>query len=161
MRGEIAFHLRPAKPGDLEFAERLYLATMEPLMTALGEWNAGTFRGRFRAAFKAEDVRIIRVDGEDAGFIQVKNTDTDLNLAQIHLVESARNRGIGSKLIQALLTRARRERKTLSLSCPRNNPAIALYERLGFRIVKDNASNIVGMLWNSPAGMRRPDRDAQ
>ena len=149
---EYSFQLRDAQDNDLAFAQRLYIGTMEPLLKALGAWDCACFTRRIRTSYKADESRIILVDGQQVGWIQITASDNDLNLAQIHLIDAVRGGGIGTRLVRDLLDRATREGKTVSLSTPRNNPAIALYERLGFEVAGDPAETIVHMLW------RRSDR---
>ena len=79
--------------------------------------------------------------------MQVSERDTDYNLAQIQLLEEFCGRGIGTLLIRELLERALRDGKTVSLSAVRNNRAIELYKRLGFRIVDPDATPILDMVW--------------
>ncbi len=119
---------------------------MEPLLSALDDWDEDTFRMRIRRIFKPEESHIIIVNGREIGVIQIIETENDINLAQIHLLEGYRGNGIGSALVADLLERAARGQKTASLSAPRNNRAIALYERFGYRISKDDGSSIIDML---------------
>jgi ribosomal protein S18 acetylase RimI-like enzyme len=54
----------------------------------------------------------------------------------VAVVEEARGRGIGIALLRSLLDRAREERMSaVSLSVEEENPAVRLYERLGFAAV--------------------------
>jgi len=140
------FQLRDARNSDLPFVEALYLGTMEPLLSELGDWDRDKFSNRIRLSFKAPESHVIIVDGRDIGFMQVIETDADLNIAQVHLAEGFRGLGIGTQIATDLIARSEREGKTVSLSVPRNNPAIALYERLGFRTSRDDGGSIVDMI---------------
>jgi ribosomal protein S18 acetylase RimI-like enzyme len=140
------FQLRDARDNDFPFAEALYLGTMEPLVSELGDWDRGKFRKRFRTQFKAQECQVIIVDGRDIGFMQVIETDVDLNIAQIHLVDGYRSLGIGTQIVTDLVARAERDGKTISLSVPRNNRAIALYKRFGFKISRADGGSIIDMI---------------
>jgi ribosomal protein S18 acetylase RimI-like enzyme len=140
------FQLRDARDGDFPFAEALYLGTMERLLSELGDWDRDKFRKRIRRAFNARECQVIIVDGRDIGFMQVIEMADDLNIAQLHLAEGYRGLGIGTQIAFDLIARAERDGKTISLSVPRNNPAIALYKRLGFRISRDDGESIIDML---------------
>lgn len=151
MINDCSFELRSAKNSDLAFAEEMYIETMEPLLTALGDWNEDQFRQRITRQLRVEESQIIMVDGRDIGFMQVIETDTDINLAQLHLQKGYRRNGIGTRLVSDLLARAARGNKTASLSAPRNNAAIALYKRLGYAVSRDDGSSIIDMLNPTPA----------
>ncbi len=140
------FQLRNARDSDFPFAEALYLGTMEPLLSELGDWNRGKYRRRIRKSFKPPECQVITIDGRDIGFMQVIKTDDDINIAQLHLAEGYRGHGIGTQIVTDLIGRAERDGKTMSLSAPRNNPAIALYKRFGFMISRDNGESIIDML---------------
>jgi ribosomal protein S18 acetylase RimI-like enzyme len=143
---DLAVNLRPARAADYDYAERLYVRTMQPLLSGLGAWDEDDVLDRFRRHYATARVSTIRVDGRNAGFLQTSETEADINLDQIHLEAAYRSRGIGSQLIRDLQREARAKNKTLSLSVVRNNPAIALYERLGFRLVDEDATKL-HMLW--------------
>jgi ribosomal protein S18 acetylase RimI-like enzyme len=140
------FQLRDARDSDFPFAEALYLGTMEPLLSELGDWDRDKFCKRIRALFKAPESQVITADGRDIGFMQVIVTKTDFNIAQLHLVDGYRDQGIGAQIVTDLVARAERDGKTISLSVPRNNRAIALYKRFGFRINRDDGESIIDML---------------
>jgi ribosomal protein S18 acetylase RimI-like enzyme len=67
----------------------------------------------------------------DPGYGFVSSTIPELTIG---VRADARRQGIGSILLRALIDLAQREGyAALSLSVDRNNPALALYERLGFQ----------------------------
>jgi GNAT superfamily N-acetyltransferase len=139
--------LRPARRDEFAFAEKIYIDSMRSLMAGLGPWNEAERKAALRRSFKADDVKIISLDGKDIGWMQISERDTDYNLAQIQLLQECCGRGIGTLLITRLLERARREGKTVSLSAVRTNRAIKLYERMGFRTIDPDATPIINMVW--------------
>jgi ribosomal protein S18 acetylase RimI-like enzyme len=134
--------LRPATERDYAFAERLYVETMQPLLQALQAWDEADVLGRFRANFNLAQVKIIQVGGSDVGFVQTSETDTEIRLDQIHLQRAQRSRGIGSQLIGDLQRAALAEKKALTLAVVRGNRALALYQRLGFIVVREDATKL-------------------
>ena len=62
----------------------------------------------------------------------------------IAVVPSRRGRGLGRELLEGLLAEARREGfPALSLSVERDNPSIKLYERHGFKTVREDADTVI------------------
>jgi ribosomal protein S18 acetylase RimI-like enzyme len=128
------FRLRPAGPPDLERAWTIYAEAMRPLAEALMPWTEPAQRRVVEAAL-AEGAEVIEMDGLEgrmAGWLQVRRMPEGLFLAHLYLAPEARGRGIGSALLRALLGRACREGGIVALEAMTNNPARALYRRLGF-----------------------------
>lgn len=146
--------LRPARPDDYDFAIALYVDSTRRLLTALGRWNRGRVIARFKRAFKAEQVRVICAGGADIGWMQISEPDDRLHLHQLHIVARFRNRGIGTRLIRALLDRARRLGRPVGLNVIRGNRALSLYRQLGFRVIGGDAERLY-MRWNAE-GPERP-----
>ncbi|MEP2641557.1 GNAT family N-acetyltransferase [Roseobacter sp.] len=126
------FDLRPARLDDFEFTRRLYIASMQPLLTALNAWNRDTIEAAFRSYFDLSEIKIVVVNGVDIGWQQVSITEDALCLDQLHLVPESRCRGIGTALIGAIVADARAQKKDVTLSFVNGNRAHALYRRLGF-----------------------------
>jgi ribosomal protein S18 acetylase RimI-like enzyme len=145
---KLDFELRRARPEDFPFAEAVYIASMRPLMEQLGAWNETQRRDAFRRSFKTSEARMIMRDEKDIGWLQLNERDTDFNLAQIQILPAHCGSGIGTRIILDLLKRARRKGKTVSLSAVRTNRAIALYQRLGFRVIDPDAIPIIDMVWS-------------
>lgn len=139
--------LRAARNGDYGFALALYLESVKPLLLALGRWDEERILSRFSDGFKLEQIRVLRRAGGDIGWMQVSETEEEMHLDQLHLVDGARNQKIGTHLIRRLQDRARAADKPLALNVIRGNPARALYERLGFRTDGGDEEKI-RMLWS-------------
>ena len=76
-----------------------------------------------------------RFTADEPGYGFVDEQTPELAIA---VVPSRRGRGFGDELLKALLARAREEGyEQVSLSVERNNPALKLYERHGFRTVRE------------------------
>ena len=148
---DLSFELRTAQDGDYDFAERLYLATMKPLLTRLDALDEPELIANFKRLYQPCDVKIIVVEGVDAGWLQISESEREICLYQIHIEPGYRARGIGTELMQDLLAHGRIREKPISLYVVRNNPAKALYERLGFKVVEEDETK-VQMRWEVPKG---------
>jgi ribosomal protein S18 acetylase RimI-like enzyme len=62
---------------------------------------------------------------------------SDLRVMDIALLPAWRGRGFGSQLMRALFQLADAEGRSVSIHVERNNPALALYRRLGFDLEED------------------------
>ena len=78
--------------------------------------------------------RLFQADNPGYGFI-----DEETPELSIAIVPSRRGTGLGSELLDALMRRAREDGYgAISLSVEKDNPAVALYERHGFRRVGED-----------------------
>lgn len=85
------------------------------------------------------DSKIILLNGRAVGRMLVDRTETPMVLRDIALLTEYRNAGIGSRLIQELMTEAAHAGKPIRLHVVATSPAVLLYERLGFRRTGDEA----------------------
>jgi ribosomal protein S18 acetylase RimI-like enzyme len=77
---------------------------------------------------------------DDPGYGWVDEHTPELSVA---LLPGYRGQGLGSRLIAALLEEARGRFGAVSLSVQADNAAKGLYERLGFKTVKEDGTNLV------------------
>ena len=78
--------------------------------------------------------RLFKEDNPGYGFV-----DEETPELSIAVVPSKRGSGAGSELLAALMARARAEGyASISLSVEKDNPAVGLYERHGFRKVRED-----------------------
>ena len=126
--------LRASHARDFDFARGLYFETMRSMIERLFGWNQATQEEKFTGWFKLDEVSIITVDGVDAGWIQQRADSGEIFLGSIYVVPSMQGKGIGTHVLRSLLASAKDQSKVLTLAVMKINPAIRLYERLGFRI---------------------------
>ena len=96
------------------------------------------FLARERSQPRVDD-KIILLNGRAVGRMLVDRTETPMVLRDIALLTEYRNAGIGSRLIQQLMTEAAFAGKSIRLHVVASSPAVRLYERLGFRSKGDDA----------------------
>ena len=83
--------------------------------------------------------RLFTEDNPGYGFLDAETPELT-----IAVVPSRRGRGLGDRLLSALLEQARADGfPAITLSVEKDNPALHLYERFGFEPVKEMDSTVV------------------
>lgn len=83
-------------------------------------------------------VRIVTLDGTDVGWLQSFVKDDALFLGQLFVDKSLRGQGIGTEVVKGLIEEAANAGRAVTLGVVKTNPALRLYERLGFRTTHDD-----------------------
>jgi ribosomal protein S18 acetylase RimI-like enzyme len=81
---------------------------------------------------------VIEQDGEAIGRLYVDRRPDEIRIVDIALLPSHRRQGIGSAFLRDLLDEGARAGLPVSIHVERFNPALSLYERLGFQHVSDH-----------------------
>jgi ribosomal protein S18 acetylase RimI-like enzyme len=124
--------LRPATPADSEFCFQLHKTAMGGYITAIWGWDEQRQRASHDRVFNPGRWQIVTAGGADVGVIDVEHRPTEIYLGRIEIHPSHQGRGIGTRLITALIDEARRNGQDLALDVLVVNPrARALYQRLG------------------------------
>lgn len=129
--------LRFANAHDFDYCRRVYFAEMKWIIEELRlnrVWQETTFQEQWKAA----QVRIITLDGSDVGWLQTFIEDDALLLAQLFIDRPFQRRGIGTNVILRLIDEGNRANQSVRLNVVKINPAVRLYERLGFRVVQED-----------------------
>lgn len=135
--------LRPETDQDEEFLYRLYASTRAQEM-AVVEWSEQEKADFLQMQFKAQRMHyrehyretrfdVIELDGEAVGRLYVARWPKEMIIIDIALLPQHRGRGLGGSLMRELLAEAEAEGKTVSLHVEPYNPAMRLYQRLGFQ----------------------------
>jgi len=140
--------LRPATEADEDFLFELFASTRrdefkvlladEAQLEALVKMQFNLQRRQYEAGYPEADHKIILRDGQPIGRLFVDESDREFTLVDIALLPEHRNSGIGTYLIQQLLSRAANKEKPVRLHVVKSNPARRLYERLGFSLASED-----------------------
>ena len=151
--------LRPVTDEDLPFLLRVYGSTREEELAEV-PWTAEQRDAFLRQQFEAQHAwwrehytgasfDVVLVDGQPAGRLYVDEWAREIRIVDIALLSVHRGRGVGSRLLQRVLDRGDAAGKPVSIHVERMNPALRLYQRLGFQLVEDKG---VYLLMSRPNG---------
>ena len=130
--------LRTATAADAEFAYGVLDRTIRVYAEqTFGKWSEADARARISRNTAAGTSSIIVLDGQPIGIMTVDRTGTHLQLEQLFILPEYQRRGIGSELLEGLLSEARGRVLPVRLRVLRVNPAKRLYERYGFRVTSE------------------------
>ena len=134
--------LRPYQEFDRDFLFKVYASTRADEIAPFG-WPPAQQEIFLRMQFTAQqqwysmsyaqaEHQIIELDGVAIGRIMVSRQKPAAVLLDIALLPEHRGQGIGGKLLRELIQQCNHEKLPLRLQVLRTNPALRLYERLGF-----------------------------
>jgi ribosomal protein S18 acetylase RimI-like enzyme len=130
--------LRPARPEDFDYCAALYFAEMQRTIADLKlDWAAHV--ASFRPRWEVAQVRIITRDGADIGWLQTAPGGDALFLAQLFVADAFQRQGIGTEVVNRLIEEAAQAGQAVTLGVVKTNPALRLYQRLGFRTTYEDA----------------------
>lgn len=147
-----AVTLRPAEAGDEAFLFALYRSTREQELAGWG-WSAGqqdaflkmqfaAQRRHYEASYPDATHRIIVLGERPIGRMLVAREPDAIHLVDIALLPGLRGGGIGTALIRGLLAEGRERGVPVRLSVLKANPALRLYERLGFSLTAESGMHL-------------------
>jgi ribosomal protein S18 acetylase RimI-like enzyme len=142
--------LRPATPADSEFCFHLHKAAMGGYITAIWGWDEQRQRDAHTRSFNPGRWQIITADGTDIGMIDVEYRPAEIYLSRIEIHPDYQGRGVGTRLISALIDEARHKGQDLVLDVLTvNHRAQALYQKLGMTEVARHSYNNVRITMRS------------
>lgn len=144
--------LRPIRNDDLEFLYQVYASTREDELAPL-PWTDSQKRTFLQMQFNAQhhyyqeqfaeaSYQVILQDEQPVGRLYVDRGSDEIRIIDIALLGAARNQRIGSLLLQQILDEATLSGRRVVLHVEKNNPALRLYQRLGFQVKEDK-----GVYW--------------
>src|SRR5688572_12523971 len=147
MPADFSLRLRPITPEDDAFLAGLYASTRAEELAVTG-WSAEEMAAFCRQQYDAQSahyrenypgasLQVIERDGQAIGRLYVARWEREIRIMDIALLPEHRGSGIGTQLLRELQDEARSAGKSLTIHVERFNPALRLYQRLGFRQVED------------------------
>lgn len=155
---------RPVEAGETDLLkEFLYMAIYVPpgqqppprealelpeIRHYITDWGREHDRGLLAAEKSSGDVigaawlRIWPENDHGYGYVDTETPELTISVHPDH-----RGHGVGTELIKRLLKTAAKHHKAVSLSVDKiNTSAFRLYQRLGFRVIRENKDDFI-MLW--------------
>jgi len=129
--------LCPTLTQDFEYCKRLYFSGMNKIIEELNLDRTAQAVG-LQQQWILTQVHIITLDGSDVGWLQTKTQDDGLFVAQLFVDVPVQRRGIGTEVMNRLIADAARANHAVLLTVVKINPAVRLYERLGFQITRED-----------------------
>lgn len=155
-----AITLRPATPADYHFMRLLYGSTREEEMKQFPfdefrkkeflDQQFGAQYQHYQLHYPTCERNIVEKDGKPIGRLWIDEWRDQLRLVDIALMPEWRGSGIGSMLLDDVLARGAKAGKPVTIHVESYNPALRLYERLGFVKVDTNGVYFL-MKWTPPA----------
>ncbi len=157
---EVTFRpIRKDDAKDLEILYRIYASTRADEMARV-PWTDRQKEDFLRFQFDAQhryyleqfpqaELSMILLDGEEAGRLYVDRRDDEFRLIDVALLPEHRGRGVGGRLLRDLLAEAARAGKLVRIHVEQLNPALRLYERLGFEKIEEQGPYFL-MEWTPP-----------
>ncbi len=139
----LSFDLEPIDSRDFAFKYNVYKRTIKPYIDALYGWDEDQHANNLRSLLEGSATHsAIVVQGTRVGVVQIEETLSEISLHQIAILPEYQRHGIGTAIIQSLMTQSLAVRKPLRLSVfQANSEAGRLYERLGFKVVSESAED--------------------
>ncbi len=142
------FALRPETDADIPVLMRIYASTREEELAPVPwseeqkqEFVAQQFeaqRAHYRKFFADCAFDVIEECGTPAGRLYLQVRQTQLHVIDVTLLPQWRRRGIGTAILEALQETGRARGKGVGIMVEKFNPALRLYERLGFKPIADH-----------------------
>lgn len=143
---------RPISDDDLGLLRRIYASTRADEM-AVVPWTEAEKVAFLNVQFEAQhkyyqevfpdaEFSILERDGEPIGRLYLDRREDEHRLIDIALLPEFRGQGLGGELMRGVLDEAASGGKMVRIHVEQNNPAMRLYERLGFEKIEDQ-----GVYW--------------
>ncbi len=137
------YHLRAADKADFDFLYRLKVVCLKEYVAAIWGWDEAFQRKHFATHFDPAASHIIVAHGRDIGQLSVKKQPEALYLNGIYLLPAYQQQGLGGQIIRDILSRAQACGRPVRLQVIIGNPAVHLYERLGFRVIDKSDTHLL------------------
>ena len=97
----------------------------------------------YKEVWPLAETFIIVFKNQNAGKVIVQNNIESIQIIDLIIIEDLRNNGLGKALLSKLKSNAQlKNKKLINLTVAKGNPAINLYLRCGFLVIKESDSQV-------------------
>src|SRR5262249_48765737 len=138
---------RPIRPDDEAFLYEVYASTRTEEL-ALVDWDdahkaaflhmqCAAQHQFYQERYTKTDLLLMLRDAVPVGHLSIARWQDEIRMVDIALLPPSRNGGIGSAILRDLLAEAAAAHQPVRIHVEKFNPALRLYERLGFVSIED------------------------
>ena len=124
--------VRRAHQSDSPSVLHLSREGLRPYVEAVWGWDDTDQRRRHDEWWCPSNILIFERGGEVVAFLHITETDGAFDIGRLVVNAELRGRGTGSAIVRRVQDVARTEDRDVVLQVIDGNPAVRLYERLGF-----------------------------
>jgi ribosomal protein S18 acetylase RimI-like enzyme len=139
--------LRPERDDDRPFLQKLYGTTREMELQNVPwtdeqkalfvEMQFSAQTAHYKDAYSDAEFWVIERDAVPVGRLYLHQQPDDLRIVDIALLPEERGSGLGTEILETIMDEASARGSAVSIHVEMFNPALKLYDRLGFRHVAD------------------------
>ena len=132
----VATKSRPYGVDDTETLIAIIRAHLhDDVVVHIGPWSRSEAMLLKTIPQRADDILVVEVDGQIIAFLWTEMNEDHLSIEEIHVIASARGRGVGRRLLEESERQARdRGVAELQLTVFKESPAVTFYQRAGYTI---------------------------
>lgn len=113
----------------------LYVRVMKEYITEIWGWNQEWQENDFKKYFNPENITVVSDEKETIGYSQIEDQGNQLYIRMLLLLPGHRRKSIGSRLLNAVIHRAKAQSKGIALQVFKvNEQAKRFYEQHGFQV---------------------------
>src|ERR1043165_2244083 len=153
----MSISFRPIGPEDRDFLYAVYASTREEELAVLA-WSRSEKDAFLKMQFDAQHryyqqqfskaaFDLILLDGQPIGRLYVDRSTEENHIIDYALLPQHRKLGIGSRLLREIQEESAQAQKPILIYVEKNNPAMKLYQKLGFVPVSDTGVYLA-MRWS-------------
>lgn len=142
------------------FLLRVYRSTREEELAVLMDWTDemkdafvrhqfGAQHAWYQEHYQGATFDVILVDGAPSGRLYVHRRPNEIRLVDITLLPEHRKGGLGTSILRDLMADGEAAGKPVTIHVEVYNPAMRLYERLGFKPIEERGPYLL-MEWRPP-----------
>ena len=138
-------NLRPGHERDNKFIYMVKKTTLKCYIEQTwGAWDEKFQVSLHNKNFKSELYQIIEYKGIDIGVQKIQEDSTSVEIDIIEILPEYQNKGIGTHLLNNIITYSIQKNKSVSLQVLKVNiRALNLYKHLGFQVINENDTHLI------------------
>ena len=155
--GAASITMRQVSQEDEPFLYEVYASTRAAEMSVV-PWEEAQKEAFLKQQFTAQrdhylkhypeaQYQIILLDERPVGRIYVDRSDDEIRILDITLLPHYRGAGVGTPLIEEIMSEGQRSGRAVSIYVDNFSPALHLFDRLGFNRIEENGIHVL-FKWN-------------